>query len=182
MLYLVTSNLNKFNEAKLILEEYRLTLQHLPIEKLEIQADTIQDISEYATKVILEQNKKEILVEDAGLFIDALNGFPGPYSSYIYKTIRCEGILNLLKSETKRTASFKAVLSYGRPKNKVISFLGEIKGQIVYSVRGSGGFGFDPIFKPNGSNKTFAEMSISQKNQFSHRMQALKQFAEWYVQ
>lgn len=181
MLYLITSNLNKFKEATLVLDEFGLTLQHLPLKKMEIQADDLQEISEHAAKVFLEQYDKEILVEDAGLFIDTLNGFPGPYSSYVYRTVGCKGILDLLKNEKKRIASFKAVLSYGRPEKGIISFLGEIKGQIVKSIRGSGGFGFDPIFMPNGSDKTFAEMSISQKNQFSHRMRALKRFAEWYV-
>ena len=152
------------------------------LEKLEIQAEDIQEISEYAAKVILEQYNKEILVEDAGLFIDILSGFPGPYSSYVYRSIGCEGILDLLKDETERTATFKAVLSYGNPEKGVISFIGEIKGQIVNSICGSGGFGFDPIFMPKGSDKTFAEMSISQKNQFSHRMRALKLFAEWYME
>jgi XTP/dITP diphosphohydrolase len=182
MLYLVTSNLNKFKEAMFVLKEYGLRLQHLDLEKLEIQADDIKEISEHATKVILEQHNKTILVEDAGLFIDALNGFPGPYSSYVMRTIGFQGILKLLKDETKRNATFKAVLSYGYPEKNVISFIGEIKGSIVHSARGSGGFGFDPIFIPNNSDKTFAEMSISQKNQFSHRMRALKRFAEWYIQ
>ncbi len=181
MLYLVTSNIGKFKEAELVLERYGVEIQHLAIEKPEIQADSIREISEHAAKVILKQHNKEILVEDAGLFIEALNGFPGPYSSYVMRTIGCQGILKLLKNETKRNAKFKAVLSYGTTEESVISFKGEIKGIITHSIRGNSGFGFDPIFIPEGSNKTFAEMSISKKNEFSHRMRALKQFTEWYV-
>ncbi|MHA2061126.1 MAG: XTP/dITP diphosphatase [Candidatus Sifarchaeia archaeon] len=181
MLFLVTSNLGKFKEAKLVMERYGVTIQHLAIEKPEIQADSIKEISEHAAKVILKQYNKEILVEDAGLFVEALNGFPGPYSSYVMRTIGCQGILRLLKNETKRTAKFKAVLSYGKPEESVVSFTGEIKGMITHSIRGNSGFGFDPIFIPEGSNKTFAEMSISEKNEFSHRMRALKQFTDWYT-
>jgi XTP/dITP diphosphohydrolase len=181
MLFLVTSNIGKFKEAKLVMESYGITIQHLAIEKPEIQADDIKEISEYAAKEILKQHRKEILVEDAGLFIEALNGFPGPYSSYVLRTIGCQGILQLLEQETERTAKFKAVLSYGKPKESVISFIGEIKGIITHSMRGDSGFGFDPIFVPEGSNKTFAEMKISQKNELSHRMRALKQFSNWYI-
>jgi XTP/dITP diphosphohydrolase len=181
MLYFVTGNLNKFKEAQLILKELGIKIQQLDIKKMEIQADNVQSISEHATRVILEQHDKELIVEDAGLFIDVLNGFPGPYSSYVMRTIGCQGVLKLLKDETKRSAAFKAVLSYGKPEKDVISFLGELKGTIAKSARGNSGFGFDPIFIPNGSEKTFAEMSILQKNQFSHRMRALKKFAEWYI-
>ncbi len=87
----------------------------------------------------------------------------------------------MLKNESKRIAKFKAVLSYGKPEESVISFVGEIKGIITHSIRGNSGFGFDPIFVPEGSNKTFAEMNISQKNELSHRMRALKQFTNWYL-
>ena len=102
MVFLVTSNIGKFKEAKLVMERYGVTIQHLAIEKPEIQADSIKEISEHAAKVILKQYDKEILVEDAGLFVEALNGFPGPYSSYVMRTIGCQGILRLLKNETKR--------------------------------------------------------------------------------
>jgi XTP/dITP diphosphohydrolase len=124
-------------------------------------------------------------VEDAGLFIDALDGFPGPYAAYVYKTIHNSGILKLMKNLPDRKAKFQSVIAYCDEQTVCdpTCFEGEVKGEITPIERkeqGKSGFGFDPIFQPDGSKKTFAEMTIDEKNGCSHRAKAIRRFAEWY--
>jgi XTP/dITP diphosphohydrolase len=125
-----------------------------------------------------------IFVEDAGLFIDALNGFPGPYAAYVYKTIHNNGVLKLMEEEKNRKAVFQSVIAFCSKETPTpVSFFGESKGEITQTQRieaGKSGFGFDPIFKPEGSKKTFAEMTITEKNVYSHRANAIHKFAKWY--
>jgi len=123
----------------------------------------------------LANKLKEIFfVEDAGLFIRALNGFPGPYSSFVYKTIGIRGILKLLNDVSDRTAFFKSVIGLWC-NDHIEIFEGVVEGHITKEPRGAGGFGFDPIFIPKGCKKTFAEMSVDEKNLFSHRAKASEQ-------
>ena len=125
-------------------------------------------------------------MEDAGLFIKALSGFPGPYAAYVYKTIHNSGILKLIENSVDRHAEFHSVIAYcdNQTPCEPICFEGEVKGQVTVAERkeqGKSGFGFDPIFQPNGSKETFAEMTIAEKNGYSHRAHAIRQFAEWYI-
>jgi XTP/dITP diphosphohydrolase len=119
-------------------------------------------------------------VEDAGLFIEALNGFPGPFSSYVYKTIGTQGVLRLMRGIKNRNALFLSAVAFCKPKSDPQVFVGKVDGVITLKERGGYGFGFDPIFQPKGKKKTFAEMRRGEKNKFSHRAKALRNFAEWF--
>jgi XTP/dITP diphosphohydrolase len=151
----------------------------------EIQSESLQEIAEKSVQYAYRSSGLPIFVEDAGLFIDALSGFPGPYAAYAYKTIHNSGIVKLLDAVEDRNATFRSVISYYDGIIEApISFLGESKGEITTAERraqGKAGFGFDPIFKPAGSKKTFAEMTIQEKNGFSHRADAIRKFAQYYV-
>ncbi len=124
-------------------------------------------------------------MEDAGLFIDSLGGFPGPYAAYAYKTIRNRGILRLMADVEDRRATFQSVIAYlDETLIEPRCFKGEAKGTITATERkqhGKTAFGFDPIFQPRRSNKTFAEMTIDEKNGYSHRAKAIGKFAEWFI-
>jgi len=109
------------------------------------------------------------------LFIDSLGNFPGVYSSYVFKTIGNKGILNLLGK--KREAKFISIITF-LDKNYLKSFEGKIHGTISKTQKGQG-WGYDPIFIPLNSKKTFAE--LKNKNELSHRYKALKKFASWYL-
>ena len=172
-IYFLTGNKHKFFEVKPIAEKYGVKLVQYLGEKLEIQADDLVKIAKVAALNAYMNVGKPLLVEDAGLFIEALNGFPGPYSSYVFKTIGYTGILKLLENVKNRRAFFRsvAVLVY---EPLIITGIGEVEGTIAYEARGDKGFGFDPIFIPRGSSKTFAEMSIEEKNMFSHRAKAVE--------
>ena len=126
-------------------------------------------------KLLFQNVKKPLIIEDDGIFIDSLDGFPGPYSSYVFKTIGNEGILNLLKN--KRQAKFVSIITYFDGKT-LESFEGKLDGTISKSQKGKG-WGYDPIFIPKNSSKTFAQMN--EKNNISHRYKALKKFSNWYL-
>ncbi len=169
----LTGNRHKVEEVKPIAEEYGFRIKQYPGFKFEIQSNDLAEIAEKAVLYGYISLGKPVMVEDAGLFINELNGFPGPYSSYVYKTIGIDGILKLMKNIDDRRAYFLSATSIIY-KPCIITAIGVIHGEITTEPRGSGGFGFDPIFKPEGSDKTFGEMSVTEKNKFSHRAKSVR--------
>lgn len=185
VVFFATGNINKFKEALSILSSYGIAVGMIKLKGDEIQSESIQKIAEKSVINAYKCCYTPIFVEDAGLFIDALKGFPGPYAAYVYKTISNKGILKLMENENCRKAKFESIISFcdRRTQGKPQSFSGEIQGEITVSERtepDKSGFGFDPIFQPEGSPKTFAEMTIDEKNCYSHRSRAIRKFAEWY--
>ena len=181
--FFATNNIHKFNEARAILAKFDISVGMLRVKNFELQHDSIKEIAQTSALEIFKRYGLPILLEDSGLFINGLNGFPGPYAAYVYKTIGNSGILTLMETKTTRTATFKTTLVYCASKNNPECFEGEIEGEITNKkIRDQSiyGFGFDPIFQPVGSPKVFAEMSITEKNLFSHRARALHKFALWY--
>jgi len=178
-LYFVTGNIYKFNEGLEIFSKERLRyqLKQKDIKTIEIQAKSLRDVASFKLNSVKNKINASFFIEDAGFFVDVpLGGFPGVYSSYVLKTIGNEGILKLIDDFTESRAHFSAIISlYFKPLDKVVFFDGNITGKISETIRGEGGFGFDPIFIPDLiPDKTFAEISIHQKNKISHRGQAMK--------
>ena len=181
LIFFATGNIGKFNEARRILAEYNISVAMIRAKTLEIQADDPEDIAKASVLSIAREVNLPVIVEDAGLFINILNGFPGPYSSYVYRTIGINGVLKLMEGIKNRSAYFKSVVAFCNPTGELKCFQGIVHGRIAEEARGSRGFGFDPIFEPDDEPvKTFGEMSIEEKNKFSHRAKALRGFAEWY--
>jgi len=181
LIFFVTNNIHKFNEARRVLAQYGIAVAMLRVKPLEIQDDDIENIAKSNALEASNKTRLPIIVEDAGLFIDALKGFPGPYSSYVYRTIGKEGILKLLEGCEDRKARFKSVVVFCSPDLEIKCFKGAVEGKIAKTVRGNSGFGFDPIFEPKDfSGRTFGELSMEEKNSVSHRSRALRSFAEWY--
>ena len=170
-----SSNKNKYQEAKKILEKFEIEVGFFKCELTEIQSESIKEIAKNKVLTAFEKCKKPVIIEDDGLFINDLNGFPGPYSSYVFKTIGNKGILKLVK--TKRNAKFQSIIAFCDRKKKPITFEANVNGKISKKIRGHG-WGYDPIFTPSGKSKTYAE--LSNKNKISHRYNALKKFANWY--
>ena len=107
----MTNNIHKFNEARRVLAQYNIAVAMLRVKPSEIQDDNIEKIAKSSAIEAYQKTKLPVIVEDAGLFIDALKGFPGPYSSYVYRTIGKEGILKLLEESENRKARFKSVVA-----------------------------------------------------------------------
>ena len=182
--FFATGNVNKFNEARSILSPYGIAVGMLRVKGDEIQSDSLKEIAQASVINAYKRSRLPIFVEDAGLFIDALSGFPGPYAAYAYKTIHNSGILRLMENVKNRRAKFQSVIAYcDETLCQPECFDGESNGEITLTERrqkGKSAFGFDPIFQPIGSSKSFAEMTIEEKNGFSHRAMAIRRFAEWY--
>ncbi len=174
-LYFVSSNSHKYKESKIILNSFGISLGFVKLTLEEIQSSSLKEIAEKKAQDAFSKCKKPIIVEDDGLFIDSLDGFPGPYSSYVFKTIGNNGILKLVSS--KRNAKFVSIITYC-DKKTLKTFDAKLDGIISKSQKGKG-WGYDPIFIPKNSRKTFAQ--TTQKNELSHRFKALKKFSSWYL-
>ncbi|MEM0483055.1 MAG: RdgB/HAM1 family non-canonical purine NTP pyrophosphatase [Nitrososphaerota archaeon] len=171
----VTTNPGKWAEMSAMLSSHGVECVWVREKAREIQSDDLSEIVEASALDAFERWGKNVLVEDSGLFVPVLGGFPGPYSSYVYRTIGLRGLLKLLEGVSDRVALFRSALCYIAPDGRQLVFTGEARGVIATEPRGTGGFGFDPIFIPEeGDGRTFAEMTISEKNLYSHRARALQ--------
>jgi XTP/dITP diphosphohydrolase len=179
-LYFITSNKSKFLEAQEKLKILNIKLVQKNLGYPEIQANTLKEVTRFGVAYIQKKFSHPFIIEDAGLFIDILKGFPGVYSSYIYHTIGCKGVLKLLEgTEIGRTAMFRSVYGYKKPDKKPVFFIGECHGTISREEKGESGFGYDPIFVPDGKARTFAQMTVVEKNNYSHRGMALEKFIDF---
>ncbi|MCZ7385557.1 MAG: XTP/dITP diphosphatase [Candidatus Methanoperedens sp.] len=173
----VTGNPHKVREAGDILSHLGITLEQNNCGYPELQEDELEPIAGFGARWAADKLDYEVMVDDSGLFIEALGGFPGPYSAYVFDTLGNERILKLMEGETNRRAVFKCVIGYCRPGEEPYLFSGEVDGEIADEMRGNGGFGYDPIFAVSGV--TFGEMGEEEKNGLSHRYAALTEFAQW---
>jgi len=181
LVFFATGNVHKFEEAKRVLAEFGIATAMVRTKDQEVQDDDVQSIAKASALEAARRCRLPLIVEDAGLFIEALNGFPGPYSKYVYQTIGMEGVLTLLKGSRNRKACFRSAVAFNDGGGTAECFVGVVEGTIIEEPRGVGGFGFDPIFEPKEEpGKTFGELSVDQKNRFSHRSRALRKFAAWY--
>ncbi len=184
VVFFATNNIHKFEEARQICRQNNMSCCMLRLKGTEIQSDSLCEIASESAAKTCREIQLPVIVEDAGLFVESLNGFPGPYAAYAYKTLGNEGIIRLLKSVKNRKAKFQSVIAYCDTSCKPPEcFDGEVKGKITAKQRKTDlreAFGFDPIFQPLKSDKTFAEMPIEEKNTYSHRAMALRKFISWY--
>jgi len=178
----ITGNQGKFIEVKEKMCKLNIELIQENIGYPEIQANTLEDVAVYGVSDIRQRFQNPFIIEDAGIFINTLNGFPGVYSKYVHSTIGCKGVLNLMEDKKDRCAIFRSVYGYSEPEEDPIFFVGECKGKISRDERGKGGFGYDPIFIPETKTMTFAEMNITQKNKLSHRGIALDNLLKFLIE
>lgn len=172
-----STNRNKFQEIRSILAAHNISVDFAQINIIEVQSDSLDEIAKEKAKNAFMQINKPVIVEDDGLFIDSLNGFPGQYSSHAFNTIGNEGIMKLLAGSSDRSASFHSLISYHDDQRHLI-FQGRVDGKISEKIT-EGGWGYDPIFVPAGVDLTFAQLK-EKKNEYSHRKKALDNFARWY--
>ena len=181
-IYFITGNKGKVLEAKKKLSKIDTNVIQKNLGYPEIQAEKLEDVALFGAQHVLQKFDKPFILEDAGIFIDSLDGFPGVYSAYVFHTIGCRGILKLMENtgSKNRGAVFKSVYAYAEPGKKPELFVGKSIGRISPKEKGSNGFGYDPIFIPENSDKTFAEMSAEEKNILSHRGKSLDKFIDFF--
>lgn len=174
MLYFITSNKNKFEEVKAILGN---------VEQLDIDLPEVQDIDAkniVRAKLLEALNHKdgEFIVEDTSLYFDCLQGLPGPLIKWFLKTIGNDGLANLAEKLGNNKTEAKTIIGYAKNRDEIEFFEGAIPGKIVAQT-GVSGFGWDPIFQPDGHDKTFAEMTAEEKNGVSMRKIAVEKLREF---
>jgi XTP/dITP diphosphohydrolase len=178
-LYFVSNNYNKYEEIQSVLQKYSIDVHFSRMILTEIQSNFLIEIAIEKSKSAFKKMSVPIIVEDDGLFIDELNGFPGQYSSYFFETIGNSGIIKLLISSKTRIAYFRSIFVFYDGKISQ-SFVGETKGKIANRPMGKG-WGYDPMFIPDGIELTFGQLhQENRKEEFSHRTKALIKFADWY--
>lgn len=186
--WFMTGNSGKVREAKHALQPLGFDVVQLQVEGVEItepQADDLEDVARSKIEQAiphLPSPHDALLVEDAGLFVNSLDGFPGVYSAYALKTIGFNGLLNLLKDSNQRSGAFHAVAALWLDGEVHVS-RGICNGEIAMQASGNDGFGFDPVFIPHPiktdgieystDGKTFADIDLKEKELFSHRRKAL---------
>lgn len=204
-----TSNINKLFEAATILRGLGIRVEPLMCRMEEIQSDSLVEIADRkaasaASAAAAAGNKgRHVLVEDDGLFVDALRGFPGPYSAFVHDTIGAAALRRILPRGSPGEASFVSAVAYSGPILRSLAagmmderegerrkdghcggsavFTGAVRGSIAPRPRGRG-WGYDPVFVPSGGDgRTFAQMGSEEKNAVSHRRAALAEFAAWFA-
>lgn len=175
-LYFITGNKNKFEEARAILGD---------VEQLDIDLPEIQDIDAkniVRAKLLEAFNHKEgeFIVEDTSLYLDCLKGLPGPLIKWFLKTIGNDGLANLAEKLGNNKAEAKTIIGYAKNREEIEFFEGIIPGKIVRQV-GVSGFGWDPIFQPDGFSKTFGQMTSEEKNAVSMRKIAMEKLKAFFA-
>jgi len=204
MLRFVTGNEGKVREAR---EYLPMDVEQVDYDYVEVQSDDLAAIAARGARESFHElgGDQPVAVEDSGLFVDALAGFPGPYSAYVEHSLGIERVHRLVEPEDDHRAAFRSIVAYATDADSVdeaapsgrsdtdtstdwhdgvtvedgvavATFEGAVRGEIV-PPRGDGGFGYDPIFEHDG--RTMAERSTAEKNAISHRGRALAKLADW---
>ncbi|WP_248895318.1 non-canonical purine NTP pyrophosphatase [Haloplanus halobius] len=206
MLRYVTTNAGKVREARDYLDD---GVAQLDFDYPEIQAPDLKPIAARGARAAYRHAGEPVLVDDAGLFVDGLDGFPGPYSSYVEETLGIRRVSELARDDAApdpARAAFRCVLAYcdgesfdaspdpidradraaaaaadqnDETADLPVKLFEGVVRGRMVEARGEGGFGYDPVFEHDGT--TFAEMTAAEKNAISHRGRALEKFAEWYA-
>jgi len=189
---IATNNRHKVNEIKKILSNNKfelLTLSNLNIDiEVEEDKDTLEGNALKKAEEMYKVARIPTIADDTGLFVEALDGEPGVFSSrYAGENAtyddNCQKLLKSIKNipEENRKAYFQTVVCFYESENKYYLFEGTCKGRITTEKYGEKGFGYDPIFIPDGFDKTYAEMIEDEKNSISHRGKAFKKAGQFLL-
>lgn len=188
---IATKNKGKVDEFKALFKNYGIEVMSLldlsdDIKDVEETGETFAENARLKAEEISAILNKPVLADDSGLVIDALDGRPGVYSARYAGLAKSDQdnnhkVLHEMKDipMEKRTARFVCVLAVAIPGKETFFVTGHCEGKISIAESGSNGFGYDPLFLPEGYTTTMAEMSAEEKNKVSHRSQAIVQLDEW---
>jgi XTP/dITP diphosphohydrolase len=152
-------------------------------EELPETGDTLEHNAFQKARYVHQHYGVDCFADDTGLEVEALNGEPGVYSGRYAGEPRSDSrnidlLLKNMKKQSNRKARFKTVIALIL-EGKEYAFEGTAEGEIMHELVGEGGFGYDPVFQPNGFDRTFAQLSMEEKNAISHRGRAVKALAEF---
>ncbi len=170
----VSGNAGKAREVEAILGA---PVERLPLDLPEIQALDVEEVVRHKAREAFAAARRPVLVEDTGLYVDALGGLPGALVKWFLQTVGPAGICTMLPAGAPRGATARTAVALC-DEHGVEVFVGDIRGEITLEPAGSGGFGWDPIFRPDGATRTFAEMEQDEKNRHSMRCAALERLRD----
>lgn len=183
LIYL-TTNPHKVNEANHFFNKkygFGVEVMNPDFEIIEIQAKTCAEVAAFSAKYAADKLKKAVLKSDAGLYIDALGGLPGPYNAYFDKQIGVEKFLEMLKNEKNRKARIEYCFAYCEPGKEPVVFSGGGTGRIAMEPRGRLGRWHSLFYIPDGETKTLSELQEEDyENEAKFWGNTIEQFAEWY--
>ena len=183
-----TQNKHKLTELRAIMEKFGMEVISQgeagfgDIDVVE-DGETFEENSYKKANEIMKLSGKIAVADDSGLAVDFLNGAPGVYSARYAGEHKSDEdnnnkLLRELEGTENRSAKFVSVVTMVYPDGRVLSARGECPGKIIREPRGNGGFGYDPLFVPDGFEKTFAEITSEEENTVSHRAKALEKLEE----
>lgn len=175
-LIFATGNKGKLTEARVILGQ---EVKGTALEIDEVQSLDPVEVAVKKARAYFIVLKKPLFVEDGSVFIKALGNLPGPYIDSFSRALGNQGIADLLKNKKDKSAVAVVNVVYVNKSGKEHIFEGKVTGKIADKPRGDKGFGWDPIFIPTGSTKTFGQMELTEKNKYSMRKKALLKFKKW---
>jgi len=179
--YLATGNPHKVEEIREALDGTGVSVEQAAVDIDEIQAPDVADV---ARRKVLDSAAdlgadRPVIVDDTGLYVKALNGFPGSQASFFLETCGNKGLLTLMDGKEDRSASFRTCMAIYEPdKDEVTLLTGRCDGRITAEQRGDAGFGYDPVFQPDGHGTTFAE-DPEYKMDVSHRSKVIEKLVQW---
>lgn len=183
LIYL-TTNPHKVNEANHFFNEkygFGVEIMNPDFEIIEIQAKTCAEVAAFSAKYAADKLKKAVLKSDAGLYVDALGGLPGPYNAYFDKQIGVKKFLEMLKNEKNRRARIEHCFAYCEPGKEPVVFSGGGTGRIAMEPRGRLGRWHSFFYIPDGETKTLSELQEEDyEKEAKFWGNAIEQFAEWY--
>jgi XTP/dITP diphosphohydrolase len=156
--------------------EHGYELEHIKTAYPEIQAESLEITIIPGLQWCISKFDRPVMIDDSGLFVDSLKGFPGVYSSYVFKTVGCDGILSLMRGVEDRKARFECCIGFMAPGGEPFIAKAVAEGTISQEKMGAGGFGYDPVFIPQGYTRSYAQIDLPEKNRISHRGKAMDIF------
>ena len=180
---LATENQGKIREMRDILSEFGIQVLSRKEVGIDIHVEetglTFEQNALLKAEAICKASGLPSIADDSGLEVDALDGEPGVYSSsyggeHLNDTRRCDYLIKKMKNMEQRSAKFVCTIVCAYPDGRNITVKGECFGEIMTSLRGTGGFGYDPVFLVKGTDKSMAELAPEEKNALSHRGNALR--------
>lgn len=185
---IATGNPGKLKEFQNIMGTEKFEFKTLKdigfLEEIIEDGDSFEANSKIKAQAVFDFWKGPVFADDSGLEVFALNNEPGIYSArYSGKNANDhsnnEKLLKELHKKDDRSARFACALCYMDQNTEPVVFHGYCEGKILETAQGNNGFGYDPLFLPKGANETFAEMTMQQKKDLSHRGEAIKKFMKW---
>jgi len=178
----VSSNAGKIEEVSKHLKSFGIEVEGKILDMPEISSDSQEEVAKEKARHAAKVVGRPVIAEDTGVYFETYKNFPGTHPKFIFETIGYEGILKLLKGKSRK-AFFKTIVSFCRPDEEPLVFVGICKGAITKKVIGESHprLPYDSVFIPDGEKRVFAEMTKEEKAKYSHRAKAVEAFAKWFA-